>query len=211
MNIVKSALIVFLYGVSIYGNSPNIPEPYRSIIDLPFDDHGWFINQRQMETCLQALKPKTVIEVGSWLGSSTRFIAERLPDGAILYAVDTWLGSPAEDVHLRDPRLPYLFQLFLSNVKHAGLSHVIIPIRMDSLEASKALNVQADMIYIDASHDTESVYNDILAWFPHLKRGGIFCGDDWGWISVQVGVLRAADVLKGTVVPDGNFWRLDFQ
>jgi hypothetical protein len=144
---------------SLHGNTKIIPEPYCSITELPFDNQGWFSNQKQIEACIKKIKPKTVIEVGSWLGLSTRFIAERLPQKSKLYAVDTWRGSPGEELHMQDPRLPHLFQLFLSNVRHARLTDVIVPIRMDSLEASEELNVHADMIYIDASHETESVYN----------------------------------------------------
>lgn len=184
-----------------------IPEPYASINDLPFDASGWFMNGDYVAASINICKPVTAIEVGSWLGSSTRFIAERLPAGGKLYAIDTWRGSPNEPLHLRDPKLPYLYQLFLSNVKHAGLTNVIIPVRMESLEAAKALKVQADFIYLDASHDEINVYKDIIAWYPHLKEGGIFCGDDWGWISVQKGVTRAANQLGKTVWGQGNFWR----
>lgn len=52
------------------------------------------------------------------------------------------------------------------------------------------------MIYLDGAHDTQSVYNDIIARYPHLTDSGIMCGDDWGWESVQKGVLMAAKVLK---------------
>lgn len=189
--------------------SSSMPEPYCSIRDLPFDPQGWFNNGTPMEAWLQAIQPRSVIEVGSWLGSSTRFIAARLPAGAKLYAVDTWLGSKNEELHQQDPRLPSLFQLFLSNVKQAGLTEVIVPIRMESIEASKALNIKADLIYIDASHDTESVYNDIMAWLPHLNPGGVLCGDDWLWPSVRTAVMQAATFLNCSVTSEGNFWALD--
>lgn len=202
-------LTIFITAISLSGEPPAVemPEPYASVQDLPFDGQGWFVNERQMDECIKICSPKTVIEVGSWLGTSTRFIATRLPKGSKLYAVDTWLGSPAEDVHMKDPRLPYLYQLFLSNVKHAGLTDLIIPIRMESVEASKALKVQADLIYIDAAHDADSVYRDIMAWYPHIKKEGIFCGDDWGWESVRQGVTRAANELGLSIDGNGNFWR----
>lgn len=183
-----------------------IPEPYNSLQDLPFDGHGWFMNATQLESIIRSKSIKIVIEVGSWLGCSTRFIASSIDEGGKVYAVDTWLGSPNEPVHMQDPRLPYLYQQFLSNVKHSGLCHKIIPVRMNSLEASKALNVKADLIYIDAGHDTESVMLDILTWNDHLKENGVMCGDDWGWISVQNGVLKAASKLNKQVAADGNFW-----
>lgn len=184
-----------------------MPEPYRSICDLPFDGHGWFMNGPQIHTILKETQPKVGIEIGSWLGASTRDIALNMPEDAILYAVDTWLGSQ-ELAHLLDPRLPHLYQLFLSNVKHTGLTNKIIPVRMTSLEAAKALNVKADFIYIDASHDEEDVYNDICAWTPHLNESGVICGDDWGWVSVQRGVIRAALLLGKGIAAGDNFWRL---
>ncbi len=206
MNFLKGFVTLFFAfsHLSLFG----MPEPYCSIQDLPFDNQGWFWNGKQLESCILEMKPKVVIEVGSWLGSSTRFIAQRLPKEGKLYAVDTWQGSGDEELHQKDPRLPYLYQLFLSNVKHAGLTNIIVPIRMDSIEASKALNVKADLIYIDAGHDTESVYNDIMAWLPHLKKGGIFCGDDWMWYSVRLAVERAAKELNCKIYVEEAFWRL---
>lgn len=183
-----------------------LPEPYDSIVDLPFDDHGWFFNARQLETILSIRKPKTVIEIGSWLGSSTRFIASHLPKNGILYAVDTWRGSQNEAVHMQDPRLPHLYQLFLSNIKHANLTDKIVPIRMESKEAANALNVRADLIYIDGSHDVLSVMEDILSWYPHLNEKGLMCGDDWGAKMVRMAVLHCASQLKLESKHDDNFW-----
>ena len=183
-------------------------EPYNSIQVLPMDQHGWFLNGRQLEACIREKPCTVVIEIGSWLGASTRFLAQQLGDQGKVYAVDTWLGSPTEKLHMKDKRLPYLYQSFLSNVIHAGLTHKIVPVRMSSLEASKALNIMADLIYIDASHEEMAVYEDILAWKPHLKQEGILCGDDWSWESVRKGVERAARQLNLRILPDGNFWRL---
>jgi predicted O-methyltransferase YrrM len=183
-----------------------MPEPYLSAPDLPFDPHGWFYNQKPLEECLQN-KPKTVIEIGSWLGASTRFIAERLSSGGKLYAIDTWKGSLDEEQHREDPRLAHIYPLFLSNVKHAKLTHVIIPVRMESLEAARQLNIKADLIYIDGAHDTQSVYADIMAWYDHLNPGGILCGDDIQWSSVRDAVVLAAIALKQTIEAEGNFWK----
>ncbi|MEI8125147.1 MAG: class I SAM-dependent methyltransferase [Parachlamydiaceae bacterium] len=197
-------MVLLTFCISLSGD---IPEPYKSIKNLPFDDHGWFVNSKQLQTLIEDYQPEIVIEVGSWLGASTRFIASHLQSSGLLYAVDTWAGSPNEPAYyIKDSRLPYLYQLFLSNVKHAGLTNKIIPVRMDSIEAANALDVQADLIYIDAAHDTTSVFNDILAWTPHLKQDGIMCGDDWSWKSVQIAVIQAAEILNCEVVSSGNFW-----
>jgi hypothetical protein len=185
------------------------PEPYCSLKTVfPFDGDGWFANGEHLQECFAKNRIKTVIEVGSWLGLSTRFLGSKVGSGGKVYAVDTWLGTPEEEVHQKDPRLPHLYEMFLSNVIHEGLTDVIIPIRMDSLEAAKSLNIKADLIYIDASHLTEAVYQDILHWYPHLNEGGIFCGDDFCWWTVQEGVRKAAAELDLQIESGYTWWRL---
>jgi hypothetical protein len=90
-----------------------------------------------------------------------------------------WLGSVE---HQSSPILPTLYEQFLSNVVHAGLTHIIIPMRMSGLQAATwmdSMEVKPDLIYIDASHDIPSVLADLSAWFPFVKGHGILCGDDW--------------------------------
>lgn len=44
--------------------------------------------------------------------------------------------------------------------------------------------VRFDWVYIDAAHDYESVRDDLQAWWPLVKPGGILAGHDWvsdGW------------------------------
>jgi Methyltransferase domain len=200
----KQLIVILLIVISL--NLCANQFPYEAINDLPFDGQGWFGNAVPLGSILSEKKPKTVIEVGSWLGSSTRFIANLMEEDGKVYAIDTWKGSPSEAVHMQDPRLPYLFQLFLSNVKHAGLTHKIIPIRMESLEAAKAINIKAELIYLDAAHDTENVVQDILAWYPHLMENGTLCGDDWNWGSVRVAVIHCAGILGKQVYAHDNFW-----
>lgn len=183
-----------------------MPEPYRSIKELPFDPHGWWGNEAQISRLIERIAPKIIVEVGCWLGSSTRYLASQVaPHGGVVYAIDTWLGSD-EQAHQKNPRLKKLYHLFLSNVRHAGLTQTIVPIRMASQEAAKALNVTADLIYVDASHKEEDVYQDILAWYQHLRPGGIICGDDWTWPSVSKGVVRAAAQLGRKLRTEANCW-----
>lgn len=203
--VARYLLIVLSLFNSSFSN--DIPEPYRSIKDLPFDSQGWFINADPLKNLLNVKPAKIVIEVGCWLGASTRFLASTIPADGVVYAVDNWI--PTEIHYINDSRLPFLYQLFLSNVKHVKLTHKIIPVRMDSLEAAQALNVQADLIYIDANHSTAAVYKDIIAWSSHLAKDGIICGDDWeSWESVKKGVIQAAEKLNKDIGTSGNCWWL---
>lgn len=210
----KYLFFALLFAQSLYSleQEQGMSEPYISTRTMPVYNHGWFSyeNQITLDKFFLEMKPQTVIEVGTWLGSSAIHMAKLLEKGGKLYAVDTWLGS---EEHMNHPDfkvlLPNLYLQFLSNVKHHGVATKIIPIRMSSLEAAFALDTIADIIYIDASHDTENVYKDLLAWYPHVRQGGILCGDDWGWNSVSKGVQLAAEELGQTIHFLGNFWYFD--
>ncbi|NGX63716.1 MAG: hypothetical protein KR126chlam6_01129 [Candidatus Anoxychlamydiales bacterium] len=153
---------------------------------LPFNPHGFFSNDNAnaLSFLIKKYQCNIVVELGSWMGSSTRHIAKCLPENGLVYAIDHWKGNEEHfypdrtDVH---NFLPTLYEQFLSNCIHARLTHKIIPERMTTLYAAKCLTVKADLIFVDASHDEESVYNDLVAWYPHLKKSGILCGDDWYW------------------------------
>ena len=52
--------------------------------------------------------------------------------------------------------------------------------RMLSIEgATKFPDEYFDFIYIDADHDR--CYEDLVAWYPKLKKGGIIAGHDYNW------------------------------
>jgi hypothetical protein len=38
-----------------------------------------------------------------------------------------------------------------------------------------------DFVYVDARHDYKAVLEDLRAWWPKVKRGGIFAGHDYTW------------------------------
>jgi len=77
-------------------------------------------------------------------------------------------------------------------------------IRKESLEVVENFSDQYfDFIYIDANHEYKWVKEDLLAWYPKLKKGGIFSGHDyknctgskknrWGEVSL-CGVKQAVD------------------
>lgn len=205
-------IIPFLQGHS------KIPEPYCSLNEFhPFDDSGWYINAAPMEKLLRENNVMVAIELGSWLGQSTRHIASHLPEGAVVFAVDHWLGS--EEVQgTHQHLLLHLYDQFLSNVIHTNLTHKIIPMRMTTLQAAeefKRRQIIPDLVYVDASHDEISVYADLEAYYPLVRGHGIICGDDWGWggeasgLPVRRAVERfARDNHLTILVSNGWFWRL---
>ena len=68
-------------------------------------------------------------------------------------------------------------------------------IRKTSLEAAQMVPSDLDLVFIDGCHHYESVYQDVMAWLPKVRKNGILCGHDWssGWRGVRRAV---ADIIK---------------
>lgn len=144
-------------------------------------------------------KPGLIIEVGSFVGESTIFMANQLKargkDAAIL-AVDTWCGgidhwiSVPEKLKFHFGRSSLYYQ-FVGNVCRMGMQNWILPLAFDSINAARLLTrlgIQADMIYVDASHEEGDVRRDLEAYWPLLKKGGVLLADDVN--NIFPGVLK---------------------
>lgn len=150
---------------------------------------GWlFPSTQEMLARFLSTETKLVIELGSWLGLSTRFIASRAPRATVI-AIDHWKGSPE---HQHDPGLsellPKLYETFLVNCWNDRAR--IIPVRSGTLEGLERVarhGLQPDLIYVDADHRFEGVTADLQA-IGRLFPRAIIVGDDWNW----EGVRRAA-------------------
>ena len=200
-------------------NIQTLPTPYNQLDTLlPYYLHGWYDNNKEIEMVFNQNKPKIVVELGSWLGLSTCHMANLLHNNGKLYAIDHWLGTwvpnrPNQAEY--DSFLPTLYEQFLSNVIHRGLSHIIIPWKMTTTDASyrmRSEGISIDLVYIDAAHDEPSVYEDLSNWYPLVRKGGIICGDDWAYGAKDGYPVRRAvlhfikeNQLKLHMV-NNNFW-----
>lgn len=133
------------------------------------------------------------VEVGVWKGRSAAFMAVEIINSKkdIKFdCVDTWEGSVEHkefDVIINKE----LYKLFIDNIE--PVKNVINPIKLPSLDAVNLYNDESlDFIFIDASHEYEDVKNDIIAWLPKLKNGGILAGHDY---EIFDGVTRAVNEL----------------
>ena len=91
------------------------------------------------------------------------------------YCVDNWKGSIE---HLGNPELPKLYEIFTKNMEPVKDHYT--PVKMNSLEAVNLFpNESLDFVFIDASHEYEDVKEDIKAWLPKVKIGGILAGHDY--------------------------------
>ena len=151
------------------------------------DCHFTRLQTRAMiERCVTERRPGLVIEIGSWLGGSTRMIADY--SGAHVIAIDTWLGSEEHQsgtawdrrhVAHRDVR-SLLFHTFAVNcVRHRD---VITPLRATSLAGLCEVHrhgLQPGLIFIDGAHDKASVAADLRTAHELFGRDACIVLDDY--------------------------------
>ncbi len=178
-------------------------------IAVDFQQQQWDTARLREITFLaeQAQHSKLIVEVGSWLGCTARVMADNT-DG-IVYAVDTWQGGTdvSSVAQLQAGPADWVFEAFKANT--ADLTNLRI-VRLDSLEAAemfRTAGVAFDLIFIDASHDYESVKADILAWRPLLAPGGVLCGHDFDPYGAP-GVVRAVkELVPAWRIAAAAIWR----
>lgn len=123
-----------------------------------------------------------IAEIGSFLGLSGLIMARSLYDhgnyGAKIFCIDNWEGS-IEHQSMPVVKDGHLFDIFKKNIDESGLRTFIVPIKSNSVVAAQGFDDGSlDMIFIDGDHSFEGSYADLVAWYPKLKRGGIFLGHD---------------------------------
>ena len=116
------------------------------------------------------------VEVGVMKGGySARILRDW--SGRELISVDPWLERPENEAEARRRLAPY------------GERSTIW--RATSVEAAARLAAgELDFAYIDARHDYASVKEDLEAWFPKVRPGGILAGHDYPMPGVQAAVTE---------------------
>ncbi|MBB3204281.1 putative O-methyltransferase YrrM [Rhodopirellula rubra] len=147
--------------------------------------------------------PHVVVEIGSYLGASTCFMAnalKRLKSVPVLYAVDTWRNDAMPEGE-RDT-----YDEFCSNLDSYGST--VQKIRSTSAEAASRFTKPIDLLFIDGDHSYEGVLNDWIAWSKHLASGATVVMHDSGWAA---GVQRVIEEnIRPRLVSEGSlpnmFW-----
>jgi predicted O-methyltransferase YrrM len=149
---------------------------------------GWFTYPNLYKQVVQTYENNShFVEVGTWCGQSAIYMAVEIINSnkQIKFdCVDTWEGSE-EHQNLDVIRNNNLYETFLANIE--PVKTIIKPVRQKSLDAAKIYNDNSlDFVFIDAAHDYENVKNDIWAWYPKVKSGGMLAGHDYApeWVDL---------------------------
>ena len=168
-----------------------------------------FFNYKSVyDEMIEAFDTAKFVEIGVWRGQSVCYAAVEIINknkNITIDAIDTWEGSPEENLHIKDPHLQgTLYDIFLANIE--PVKHIITPVRIDSVKAAARYEDKSiDFVFIDGSHLYESVKADIEAWLPKVKVGGYIGGHDYGNQNEPTnGVQRAVDERFNTDIKTYN-------
>src|SRR5262249_37025899 len=122
------------------------------VSSFSMDLSGWESEAPVFQRLIDRIRPKLIIEVGSWKGASGMHLAGccwKLSLQTEIICVDTWLGSLEMWNKLGDPTrygslnrqygYPNVYYQFLANVVMSGHADRIWPFPQTSLIASRAL------------------------------------------------------------------------
>ena len=178
----------------------------------PFDRRGWFA-----ETHRQALmrflpeRPALILEIGSFLGASLRFMMEIRP-GSFFISVDPFSivrhGPAGIRVHdFRDN--------FYVNCWNYRDRLIAVPKESaDALPELRELGVRPDVVYIDGQHNYAAVLRDARLTLS-LNPDALLIGDDYSDPeSVACGLQLAVKQLaqetgRELQIVDGHVWILE--
>jgi predicted O-methyltransferase YrrM len=103
------------------------------------------------------------VEVGVDRGLNAQDVLHSWPD-LELTLVDNYCLAPDREAVMRANVASYTPSILL----------------LDSITAAEKLKDRRfDFVYIDADHTYEGVKADLDAWYPLVKKGGVFGGDDY--------------------------------
>jgi hypothetical protein len=166
-------------------------------------NHGWCAGQvREYFKRFLSKDTRLIVECGSWLGLSTRYMMAEAPAARVI-CIDHWKGS-AEHHRCGRPdvakRLPILYEQFRRNMW--DYRDRLIAMRLDIQDGIKELaelGIAPDLVFVDGSHDTQSVRKDTLACCKAFPNARIM-GDDYCWKTVAAGLRLTGLKIEHNVV-----------
>lgn len=137
-----------------------------------------------------------VLEIGSWQGKSTSYLARAVRDSANgrLFAVDHFRGNVGKEDLYRVGRddLGDLQERFEHNMRLLALDGVVTTIAQPSKEAySRVADRAFRFLFIDGDHTEAGVQQDIDLFCPLVRPGGLVVFDDFD--ETFPGLVRATE------------------
>ncbi len=117
-----------------------------------------------LEFVSQMVKPKSILEIGTFTGYSAICLAQGLQEGGMLHTID-----------INEELEPKAADYF----KKAGLAEKIRMHVGNAIEIIPLIDLQFDLVFIDADKENYSRYFELV--FPKVRPGGFILADNVLW------------------------------
>jgi predicted O-methyltransferase YrrM len=166
---------------------------------------------------IKHIKNGKIVEIGVFGGWVSLHLAElALKNNSEVYSIDVWdkievgNGEIIPENELLAARyyfkqLRHNFENILDNLKYTNTTVV----HESSITAvDKFENDSLDLIFIDGDHCREHLYNELVLWYPKLKKNGALNGDDYNWIGLPDAINQFGRENNLDTYTDGRLWSL---
>lgn len=170
--------------------------------DPPIPDAGyeftsdWFThNEPTWRTLTRDVKPRVILEIGSFEGRSACWMIDTLPTmadaGIELVCIDRWGHGRGQWPGYQTPaEIDGVEQRFDRNIARA-LKRAIHPVTVHKFKGPSIVSLSKllvdgkfgafDMVYVDGGHGAPDVLADAVLAFRLLRVGGLMIFDDYLW------------------------------
>lgn len=151
------------------------------------------------ELATQVGPPGVIVEIGSYTGKSTCFLAEASTEP--VYAIDLWnLRLPGETKKRNKHKYAVNFEstkALETFTERTRKMKNVTAVRAESQQVAKVWNHKIGLLFIDGAHDFASVKADYEGFAPFLVRGG--------WLAMHDATpgSKVERVIEQVVVPSG--------
>ena len=122
------------------------------------------------------------VEVGTSAGINAEKVLKYWKEIEVLHCVDCWLTYKEYTDFIEDDDQTILRNYCMRIATDNPKMNIITDLSVEA--AKKFEDKSVDFVYIDANHAYKYVKQDIDAWLPKVKNGGIIGGHDWDWTDV---------------------------
>jgi hypothetical protein len=154
------------------------------------------------------LKLNRGAEVGVLYGDTSAYLLKELPSLTLL-SIDPYVTYKDDRDGRPQAQLSEYEAIARDKLAQFGTRSQII--KEFSVEAARTIEDESlDFVFIDANHTYDSVREDIEAWYPKVRKDGLFCGHDYRsfpGVTQAVEEFAMAQKLPGFCTPiESDLW-----
>ena len=186
---------IFDYALSKSSDEPEI------LKELFRETHLKILNPRMLSGNYQGrilsliskiIRPSSILEIGTYTGYSTICFSEGLDDNGFIHTID----------HNEE-----LINIQNKYFKKAGISKKVIQYLGDATKIIDKLNVEFDLVFLDADKENYPVYFDLI--IDKVKSGGIIIADNILWSGKILNKVEDDDLATKSILEFNEKMNLD--